>query len=281
MKLIMTLLVRNEQDILRENLEAHLALGVDFFLVMDHGSVDSTPTILADFVERGLAEVFHQSDPGYYQSRWVTWMARRAAMTWQADWVINADADEFWWPSCGDLKTALAAVPPEVGAVAVKRHNFCPVFSSEDHFIERMIYRDTASTNCLGNPLPDKVCHRGHVQVDVAQGNHLAYYPGMRPPLKTEFIEIFHFPIRTLYQIECKISQGGRAYELAPDLPVGLGRTWRYLYRILNTVGLEDYFSSECVESIEQAYSGQSKRLICDTRLRDFMRSRLGALWEQ
>ena len=38
MKLVMTLLVRNEVDVIRANLEYHLAQGVDFVIVTDHGS---------------------------------------------------------------------------------------------------------------------------------------------------------------------------------------------------------------------------------------------------
>ncbi len=42
MKLVMTLLVRDEQDIIRENIEFHLAQGVNFFVVTDNKSVDAT-----------------------------------------------------------------------------------------------------------------------------------------------------------------------------------------------------------------------------------------------
>jgi hypothetical protein len=286
MKLVMTLLVRNEQDILRENLEAHLALGVDFFLVMDHGSDDATPAILADYAARGLAEVFQQPDPGYYQARWVTWMARRAAETWGAEWVINADADEFWWPVRGDLQTALAEVPPEVGLLYVKRHNFRPVPADDGHFLERMVYRDLASTNSLGEPLPGKACHRGDARVEVEQGNHDAHAPGLGVKEETDAIEILHFPVRSLAQIERKIAQGGRAYELAPDLHPLTGHAWRHLYGVLNATGLAGYFSGECVGTApapapaadpepEREPAGAG-RVIRDTRLRDFMRPRLG-----
>jgi hypothetical protein len=42
MRLVMTLKVRDEADILDDNLRYHRALGVDFFVVTDNGSVDGT-----------------------------------------------------------------------------------------------------------------------------------------------------------------------------------------------------------------------------------------------
>jgi hypothetical protein len=46
MKLVMTLLVRNEADIIEANLDYHLAQGVDFVIVTDHGSSDETVELL-------------------------------------------------------------------------------------------------------------------------------------------------------------------------------------------------------------------------------------------
>ena len=71
MKLVMTLLVRNEEDILVMNLEHHLSQGVDFFIVTNNCSVDSTPKILQTYVDRGLMEVIDEPSDTYAQAVWV------------------------------------------------------------------------------------------------------------------------------------------------------------------------------------------------------------------
>ena len=53
-------------------------------------------------------------------------MARLAATDYGADWVINTDADEFWWPRGGSLREVLAAVPEQYGIVQGFWRSFVP-----------------------------------------------------------------------------------------------------------------------------------------------------------
>ena len=98
MKLIATLLVRDEADVVRATIEHHLAQGVELIIAMDNGSVDGTLEILREYESAGRVELSTQPDHDYRQSEWVTQMARRASAVHHADWVINLDADEFWVP---------------------------------------------------------------------------------------------------------------------------------------------------------------------------------------
>ena len=104
MRLVMTLKVRDEADIIEDNLRFHRAMGVDFFVVTDNGSVDGTSEILDRYVSAGLAHVIQEPTSGLRSNEmdWTTRMARLAASEYGADWVFNNDADEFWWPITGD-----------------------------------------------------------------------------------------------------------------------------------------------------------------------------------
>jgi len=146
MKLVMTLLVRDEQDIIRENLDFHLAQGVDEVIVTDNGSEDATVEILREYESRGVVRLLHEPADDYSQGRWVTRMAQLAAME-GADWVINNDADEFWWPLQGSLKDVLGKVDRDTLAVSAERTNFIPRPESAEPFWRRMNIRRKVSLN--------------------------------------------------------------------------------------------------------------------------------------
>lgn len=275
MKLVMTLLVRDEADILEHNLAFHRSVGIDHFIVMDNRSVDATPAIVQRYVAAGLAELLHQPADDYAQAEWVTAMARRAAIEQGADWVINNDADEFWLPSSGDLKATLAAVGLGFGAVRAPRHNFVPLTpepAPDCPFYEAMVWREVVSRNALGRPLPPKVAHRGSPTVEVAQGNHAVR--GVLPAAVAEGgLEILHFPLRRRAQFENKIRLGGAAYARNTRLPPGVGSTWRRLHEQQQAAGdLEAFFAEQLYDAARLERALAAGELVEDPRLRDRLR---------
>jgi hypothetical protein len=272
MKIVMTLLVRDEEDILRANLDFHLAQGVDFVIIMDNLSEDSTRNIAEQFARRGLARYLFQPRDDYSQAEWVTSMARMAFTEHGADWVINNDADEFWLPHSGDLRSTFAALDPDVNTVVAERHNFVPTTMDPAlPFHRRMVYRQAVSLNSLGRRLPAKVAHRGSAEVTVAQGNHAV--TGIAPGQAcANAVEILHFPLRTRAQLVNKITKGGAAYARNTALPAAIGITWRKLYeRAESDLGLGEYFAGELHDEGRLAAALAAGSLTEDLRLQRYL----------
>jgi hypothetical protein len=273
MRIVMTLLVRDEADIIRQNVDFHLSRGVDFIIAMDNLSEDETPAILRDYERQGRLRYLLQEEDDYSQGRWVTRMARLAAAEHGADWVINGDADEFWWPQGGDLKMVLAAVPADVPALLVPRTNFVlRATAPEADFAEAMTLREVRSVNAFGRPLPPKALHRAHPEIEVSQGNHGVALDGVPLPTSPVAIEILHFPVRSYAHFVNKIAKGGAAYERNTDLNVGVGRTWRKLYEQWKAGDLRAYFDGLVVDEEAAAIALSEGTLVHDLRLRDALR---------
>jgi glycosyltransferase involved in cell wall biosynthesis len=266
MKLVMTLLVRDEQDIVAEVLDYHLAQGVDEVIVTDNGSEDATLDILRAYEARGVVRVILEPSDDYSQGRWVTRMARMAATELGADWVINSDADEFWWPRSGTLASTFAELDPGTGIVVAHRTNFVPQPEGDDPFWERMTVRERESLNPVGKPLPPKLAHRAHPEITVVQGNHRVQGPDLGGRLDDGTIEILHFPMRSYAQFENKIVKGGQAYARNQELPERIGRTWRRLYEVWQRGELPAHYADSVVSDTAR------EDLVTDTRLRDYLR---------
>jgi hypothetical protein len=276
MKVVMTLLVRDEEDILQANFDFHLLQGIDFFVVTDNLSVDGTRDIIEEYVRRGVAVCLRESSDDYSQFRWVTKMARMAASHYGADWVINNDADEFWAAKCinESVKKTLESIPPNVESLLVQRSNFVPV--DEDgigFFAERMTLCEREPRNHDGLLLPPKVCHRGFADIEVAQGNHGVRRAGVPLAAVPGPLRILHYPLRSYRQFENKIIKGGAAYARNTELATDVGSTWRNLHKVWQRGGLRTRY-------IEMMLSAQAieSRLECgdlfyDDTVRDALRS--------
>jgi hypothetical protein len=268
-KLVMTLLVRDEEDIVRGNIDFHLAQGVDYFIATDNLSVDGTTAILRHYERRGLLHYISQAEDDYSQCRWVTHMARLARTKFGADWIINNDADEFWFPEQGNLKDALAALPASCDAASVPRKNFPPRQAvNKSLFADIMTAHHRHSVNNLGQPLPDKVCHRAFADVEVEQGNHAARRDGRRLKTAAAPISILHFPLRSYAQFANKIMKGGAAYARNRELTSDIGRTWRDLYELWRQGQLERFYQGALVDDQALERGVKEGRLVMDTRLK-------------
>jgi hypothetical protein len=272
MRLVLTLLVRNNQDIVTANIDYHLAMGVDHVIVTDNLSTDDTRDIVKGYVAKGVATLIDEPADDYSQSAWVTRMARLACSELSADWIINSDVDEFWWPLEGDLKRVLLSVPANIGVIRAQRVNFLPMRAGSGLFWQRMVWREVCSRNDLGEPLPGKVAHRAATDIVVHAGNHSVASSELGPARAEEGIIIFHFPHRSFEQLRDKIRLGGAAFQRNKELPPEIGHVWRRLYEIEQRGGLRAWYE-RLAHGDDTALSSSVARgkVVEDTRLRDFL----------
>ncbi len=212
----MTLLVRNEAEVIEENLVYHLESGVDFVIATDNGSTDGTLDVLERYAREGHLHLGHEASREHRQETWVSTMARLAATDFGADWVINSDADEFWLPLQGTLKEVLAAVPERFGALKVPRSDFIVRPDGPEPFYDRMTVAHVTTVNPRkgGRPLLAKVIHRAAPDAALTHGNHRVSGTGVELMPGWEPIEILHYPTRSYAQFERKIRQHGEAIDL-------------------------------------------------------------------
>jgi hypothetical protein len=272
MKLVMTLLVRNEVDVIEANLEYHLAQGVDFVIVTDHGSEDGTSEILREYERLGVAKVIRDEQEGHHQSNRVTHMAQIARLGYGADWVIHNDADEFWWPLVGDLRDVFGSIPAPFGQIEVQRRNFRPRTDDERPFYSRLIYREASSLNLVGHALEVKVAHRAHPEVVVAPGNHSLRGADLESVPAGEVLEIFHFPMRSYAQFERKVLQIGHGYEQLHDRSPMVGRDQLALLELHRAGELRDYYDGLLLDEATLERGLRMGTIVLDRRLESFMR---------
>jgi glycosyl transferase family 2 len=274
MKLLMTLVVRNEADIVQANIDYHLANGVDFVIATDHGSTDGTLEILREYERIGVARAISDTEPGHHQSRRVTRMVELARVEHGADWVIHNDADEFWWPLVGSLRDVFAAVGDRYAQIAVPRRNFRPLPAPAHGepvvpFHQRLIYREALSPRLIHQP---KVAHRPLEGIVVAPGNH-RLTPSDLPFLPLDgLLEIFHFPMRSYEQFERKVLQIGAGYELLDDRSPGVGQDQLRLLALQRAGALPAHYGEFVLDDAALQAGLRTGEIVVDRRLRDFMR---------
>jgi hypothetical protein len=275
MRLVVTVLARDEVDVIDAQVAFHLGAGADFVIATDNNSRDGTTETLERYEREGVLHLIREPAEGLRQGEWVTRMARLAAAEYGADWVINTDADEFWWPRGGALKEVLAAVPSEYGVVQGFWRSFVPRPDDEREFAERMTVRLTQYA-----PINDptsfyrpvvKVAHRADPEVTVARGNHALADSVFRTLTTWHPIEVLHFPLRSRAQWMRKVQLQGEAFTQHIERS-GTGYHLKG-YDAFRNGRLDGQHAALVVDDDALEQGLRDGALVLDTRLRDALRS--------
>lgn len=187
-KVIATILVKNEEDIIGKMIEHHLAQGISQFIVTDNNSSDNTKNILSLYPE--VKEIIDSYDSTHNQSESVNHMAR-LAIKLNPDWIIHLDADELWY-GIDNLRKIKSF------AFSSNRSFIHPPVSLPFTFENFKYYLD------FDGKIPDecKIGHRPCENIQVTHGNH-----GFVEKVDIQFtasIYRHHYPIRSYPQLVAK-----------------------------------------------------------------------------
>lgn len=252
-RLAMSVLVKNEADIIEDNIRFHAAQGVDCFAVMDNGSDDGTREILEQLAQEYDLHVIDQPDQSYKQAQWMTELAGYCRSELKADLVISNDADEFWQADEGSLKDYLSRYD---SVVTVRRYNMAlderasdPDFHYSDASLRvknPIFYDSSAQINetavaMLLVKISPKTIVNPNGLIRMKGGNHRAKHGWRLINARTESgISVHHYPIRSYQQFENNIQNRKRLIE---QTNARMGDHYRRWVRILNEGGLREEFN--------------------------------------
>ncbi len=227
--LFMTLVVRDEDDIIEQNIRFHAAMGVDGFIVTSHNSVDNTNAILEKLKRENIVkEIIYKDTPDHKHRFWVNDMVKIARDKYHADWVINADADEFFYSRSLNLKKGIAE-SEGANMIWLDSLFYFPYGNDEDflkssYFVtkpflnfeaEQLGISDNPRYQHLVNFPCMKSLHKTKGFISVRDGNHSTK---MRNRIKSPSVDIrlYHYYIRGYKGYEEKVKRWEKSCAYLP-----------------------------------------------------------------
>lgn len=276
--LIMTILVKNEQDILEKQIRFHKAMGVDSFIATSHNSTDKTNEILEKLKKEGLIlDIIYETDPIYHQSKFVNKMINLAKNKYNADWIINADADEFYYSKHLNLKADIAeAIKAGLNNLWVDSTFLFPTdeqdYLRDSHYFVIKPFQNFEAKNLeiksdkifeifIGSQGCTKVIHNTKDFKEIYMGNHSIKMRNNKA-MQSSTILLYHYHIRNYQQqkekvlryIDTQIPNGGGTHMLNMINLYKQGKL-RESYEAQFGARIKDFLLKEGVIAIDKSVS--------------------------
>ncbi len=254
--LTMTILVKNEADIIEKNIRYHAKAGVDNFVVMDNNSTDGTREILEELSKE--YEITIIDEKGIYnQAKWMTKLTHIARKKYNPTWLIPNDADEFWYSE----KSLKETIKSKKRVLAVDRFNFLlqenkKWYESEVRVENPIFYRKNTQLSAekisiVLTKISPKVIINPKGLIWIRGGNHKAlnifdfrdYFRHYDKIKRFEKVKVFHFPIRSFEQFKKNIENRKKLLENGAKM----GPHYKRWVKLLSVGKLEEEFYNNLV----------------------------------
>jgi tetratricopeptide (TPR) repeat protein len=247
------MMIKDEDDIIRQNLEHHYSIGFRFFCLIDNGSTDSTKEKIGVFEKNHAdAVILYIRDPivGYYQAEKMdifqnTLVRYLKLIDIDLDWMFFIDADEFI-SFCGESDDVGIE---SLNDTLLEKSNSLLVFhwvnAASNKIIEKIpdesdVFSIFSKINSKLLPVVPKVALRNGLRLKPMMGNHfIEQFSGNLDNVRSAATfdwYIMHFPLRSESHVKTKIINGGKAFLSTKNLE-NHGGHWRERYLLYQNHG--------------------------------------------
>ena len=269
MRVAMTLLARDEADVVDAWLRYHLARGVDLVLATDHRSCDGTSQILHEHARGGRVVVFREEAEELRQDEWTTRMSRLAATQYGAEWVIPERRRRVLVAPRGHVRGGARGCPPSLRCRPRAHAPFRA--ASRQQVAVRAARFPCACLDRSREPVPRP--GQGHPSGCPRRAARLRQprRRGARPPRRARLVPLrgAAFPSGSVAQLQAKFV----------DRP-SLGQHITRARELLLADGLDRFLAETLVDDEAAEFGVRDGSLVRDTRLRNALRAldRTGSL---
>lgn len=263
------MMVKDEADIIAENLTWLYHTGIRRLVVLNNGSTDETGEILKRFGRLyNDVELLVLNDPlvRYMQAEKTTGLCRLAISVWpDIRWVIPIDADEFLIAERGihildeiDMHFDVVSIPKVIH------------FRNQDMRDENRSVMHRMNLRSPPFVVPPKSIGRNNLFMTIGQGNHKVRFIDDRPPVYIGGFQFGlyyrEFPTRSFSQFLRKVVNGGTAIKDAERFlgrAVG-GEHWLRFHDLLLSGGEKEIFEIYQREWIKHDGGGIADPFVVD-----------------
>jgi len=260
------MMIKNEQNIIKQNLNWHYQLGIKYFVIIDNGSSDNTLTLLQEFAKKDVSlEIIQDSQIGLEKDKKVTQAYHIALDKFKPHWIFILDADEFIQPAKipiqeimyylnkqlqieqfentflhGVAKDYLQQLQEQPLGLRITWRNYKTLLEINQNMLRPFkippLKEKFPSDFYLYdyNNCPSKVSLAAKKDIFITQGHHDAIYNNhLIYCIDAEIfgLTISHYPILDYQHFKEKYIKGGSAYKQKLNSPPAEGKYWKMIYR--------------------------------------------------